>query len=75
MELFAEVLELCRKPAAKTRIMYKTGVSYPTSQSLIEQLLKLEMLKACVGTKKFETTEKGAGFLKKYSALQKLLET
>jgi len=44
IELLAEILEVYRKPAVKTKAMCKTNLSYPIMQKSIKQLLKLELL-------------------------------
>ena len=72
--MLAEILELCRKPTAKTRIMYKTNMSHPGVQKFIKQLQKLDLLKLDDGTVKYKTTEKGLEFIRRYSALQDLLK-
>jgi len=73
-EILAEVLELCRKPTTKTRIMYKINMSYSVMQKFIEHLQKLELLKLANDAKKYVTTEKGLEFVRKYDGLQDLLK-
>jgi len=72
-EIFAEILELCKQPTVKTRVIYKVNMSYTTSLRFLKYLQKSEMLKFDKNGKKFETTEKGFEYLKKYSELKKLL--
>ena len=74
IEIFAEILQLCKKPMAKTRILYKTNISYPALLSQLVQLQKMGMLTHTAETKKFATTDKGAEFPEKYSALKKHLD-
>ncbi len=74
VDIFAEILELCKQPTAKTRIMYKTYTSYASVSKFLNSLQKIEMLKFNDSGKKYETTEKGFAFLKKYSELQKIIE-
>ncbi len=75
LEVLADILELCRKPAAKTRIMYKTNLSYQVMQKSVNQLLKLDLLKFDSDAKKFQASPKGLEFLERYSALVALLNS
>jgi predicted transcriptional regulator len=72
--IISEILELCRKSAAKTKIMQKANMSFAQTQKLLEHLQKLELLELDEDNKKLKTTEKGFAFLKKHSELQKLLK-
>ena len=74
VDILAEILELCRKPTAKTRIMYKTNMSHPGAQKFIKQLQKLELLRFDGHAAKYVTTEKGLEFIKRYAALRGLLK-
>jgi predicted transcriptional regulator len=73
IELFAEILDLCKQPTAKTQVMYKTNLSYPNVVKLLEHLQELQMLKLDKNSKKYETTEKGRVYVKKYYELEKIL--
>jgi predicted transcriptional regulator len=74
VEIIAEILELCRKPTAKTQIMYKTNMPYRGVQKFIKRLEKLELLKLGEDDKKYVTTEKGLEFIGKYDELEQLLK-
>ena len=74
IEMIAEILSLCRKPTAKTRIMYKTNMSYAAIQKFLTQLQKFGLLRLEDEAKKYVTTEKGHDFIKKYAAIQELLK-
>ena len=65
---------LCRKPTAKTKIMYKTNMSYAAVQKLLKQLQKFGLLNLDDAAKKYEATEKGLEFTRRYSAIQDLLK-
>ena len=73
IEILAEILEVCRKPAVKTKVMYKTNLSYTIMQKSVRQLLKLELLEFDEMAKKYQASEKGLEFLKRYSAVVELL--
>jgi predicted transcriptional regulator len=73
-EILARILELCKKPTAKIRIIHKTNTFYLTGLMFISRLQKIGMLNLDHDSKKYETTEKGSEYLKNYSELQKLLK-
>jgi predicted transcriptional regulator len=75
IEIFAEILDLCKQPTAKTQVMYKTNMSYPKVVKLLEHLQELQMLKFDENTKKYETTENGRKYVKKYYELEKILRS
>ena len=72
-EILARILEQCKQPTAKTRIIHKTNTSYLTGLMFISHLQKIGMLNLDHDSKKYETTEKGSEYLKNYSELRKLL--
>ncbi len=75
LEMIAEILVLCRKPAAKTKIMYKTNMSYTAIQKFLRQLQKFGLLSLDADAKKYTATEKGLEFVKKYVEIQDLLKS
>ena len=70
-DLFAEILEQCRQPTARYRIMHKVRISYHRTLKLLAHLVKIELLKLGADDKRYEITEKGLAYLKRYSELQK----
>jgi predicted transcriptional regulator len=75
LQIFAEILELCRKPQVKTKVMYKANLSYNMLQDCLMQLHKWKLLEVHHSKKKYLTTEKGQEFLQKWTALQQLITT
>jgi predicted transcriptional regulator len=73
-EIFAQILKLCAKPTVKTRIMYKTNLSYNVLLEILKQLQTLELLTLDKAIKKYVTTGKGQEYLAKWSAVQELLK-
>lgn len=73
IEIFAEILDLCKQPTARTHVMYKTNMSYSNMLNSLEHLQKLQMLKFDKNSKKYETTEKGHEYVKKYYELERIL--
>jgi predicted transcriptional regulator len=53
--------------------MQKTNMSYPNTLKLLEHLQEIQMLKFDENNKKYETTEKGSEYVKKYYELEKIL--
>jgi predicted transcriptional regulator len=72
-EILSEILELCREPTAKTRITYKTNISYAALLKLLKQLQKFELLTIEKSSKKYATTDKGKEYISRWTALQELL--
>jgi len=75
MEILAEILEICGKPTAKSRIMHQTDMSNPDFHGAVEQLLRQRLLEFNDQVTKFTTTEKGLEFIRRIKALQELLKS
>jgi predicted transcriptional regulator len=75
LQIFAEILELCRKPQVKTQVMHKANLSYTLLQDYLMQLQKQKLLEVHQSKKKYLTTEKGREFLQKWTVLQQLITT
>ncbi len=73
LEIMAEILEMCKKPQPKTRVMHKTGVSYKTLQNYLSQLLSLEFLEVHHSRTTYLTTERVLGFLRQWNGLKEYL--
>jgi predicted transcriptional regulator len=73
-KMLAEVLELCRKPTAKTQIMHKTNMSYSGMQKFLRHLIEMELVRQEDDGTKYVTMEKGREFVKRYTGLQDLLK-
>ncbi len=73
LEIMAEILELCKKPQPKTRVMYKTDLSYKTLQNYLSQLLLLKFLEVHHSRTTYQTTERGLGFLRQWNGLKAYL--
>ena len=72
-QIFAEILELCRKPKVKTRIQYQTNLSYKLLQKCLAQLQMYKLLEEHHSQETYSTTEKGLDFLQKWTELEQLL--
>ncbi len=71
-EIIAEILEISKNGAKKTRIMYTCGLSYRFIQKYLDLLLETGLLR--IGNS-YHTTDKGIGFLRKYQTLELLMNT
>jgi predicted transcriptional regulator len=75
LQILAEILETCRKPQAKSRIMYKNNLSYNLLQDCLTELQKKKLIKVHHSKEEYSTTEKGQKFFQKWTELQQLLIT
>ncbi len=73
-DLLVEILEFCRIPARKTRIMYQANMSYTQLLASVERLQNCGLLRFDADTKNYSTTEKGLEFLQRYAAVLELLK-
>jgi predicted transcriptional regulator len=73
LQNFFEILDLCRKPQVKTRIMYRANLSYRSLQHYLTHLQKYELLERHHSEETYLTTEKGLKFLQRLAELQQLL--
>jgi predicted transcriptional regulator len=73
IEIMAEILNLCQKPQCKTRILYKTNLSYDMLLKYLEKLQALSMLEVHHSKTTYLTTEKGFRFLDAWMGLREHL--
>jgi len=71
-EIVAEILQVAKDGAKKTRIMRSCNLPYGLTGEFITYLLEADLLR--IGNS-FHTTEKGLRFLKAYQTLELLLNT
>lgn len=73
--IMAEMLEVAREGALKTRIMYGANLSFAQLNEYLSLLLNLNLLVA-VKTEKtiYKTTEKGLRYLQRYKEIRELLK-
>jgi predicted transcriptional regulator len=72
-EIMAEILGLCVEPQGKTRVMYRTNLSWSDARHYLSVLTSLGMLEVHHSCPKFVTTEKGIAFIKRWSLLEELM--
>jgi predicted transcriptional regulator len=72
-EIMAEILSFCKQPQNKTKVMYRTNLSWKMVQKYLSQLESLRLLKVHHSLAKYVTTRKGLKFVEKWKELKELL--
>ncbi|NPV63648.1 MAG: DNA-binding protein [Methanotrichaceae archaeon] len=73
-EIAEQILEICREPASKTRIVYQANLNFNTVMPHLDMLIMaglLEILDAQIVT--YKTTEKGIKALEHIKAFRDLI--
>lgn len=73
LEIMAEILILCKQPQTKTRVMYRTNLSWRMLQKYLSELQSPGLLEVHHSLTKYTTTQKGLNFVEKWRELVKLL--
>ncbi|MDH5636841.1 MAG: winged helix-turn-helix domain-containing protein, partial [Candidatus Bathyarchaeota archaeon] len=73
LEIMAEILILCKQPQTKTRVMYRTNLSWRMLQKYLSQLQSTGLLEVHHSLTKYTTTRKGLKFVEKWRELIELL--
>jgi len=73
LEIMARILSLCKEPQTKTRIMYGTNLSWRMLLKYLSLLQSIGLLEVHHSPTKYQITQKGLEFLKKWKELTKLL--
>jgi len=71
-EIIAEILQVAKNGAKKTRITYSCNLTYDMTGNFLTHLLRAGLLGE---GDSFHTTEKGLQFLQGYQTLELLLNT
>lgn len=74
-EIMADILNRCFEQSSKTRIMYRSNLSYEAANRYINTLTSLELLRRNRSSRKYQTTSKGEEFLMRWSGLNEFLIT
>ena len=74
-EITASILESANGGVTKTKIMYKSFLSYTQLKEYLSVLIENNLLEYLEGTQSYKTTEKGLNFLKMYNEIGELLKT
>ena len=71
-EIAASILESANGRATKTKIMYKSFLSYTQLKEYLSVLIENNLIEGLGGTQTYKTTEKGLNFLKTYNDIAEL---
>jgi predicted transcriptional regulator len=74
-EIVSMILETANGVTTKTKIMYKSMLSYNQLKEYLSILIRNNLLEYIEGTHQFKTTEKGLNFLKLHREMAELLHT
>jgi predicted transcriptional regulator len=74
-EIAGSILESANGGATKTKIMYKSFLSYAQLKEYLSVLIENNLIECLEGTQTYKTTEKGLNFLKMYNEIGELLQT
>jgi predicted transcriptional regulator len=73
LEIMTQILVLCKQPQTKTRVMYRTNLSWRMLQKYLSQLQSRGLLEVHHSLPKYATTQKGLKFVEKWRELVELL--
>ena len=73
LQIYSEILDFCRIPQSRYRIMQASYTSYNLTNGYLGKLEKLHLLEASEDERKYVIAEKGHEFLRKWSSMMELL--
>ena len=73
-EIAASILDAANGGATKTKIMYKSFLSYAQLKEYLSILIENNLIEGLEGTQIYKTTEKGLNFVKMYNEIGELLQ-
>ncbi len=73
LEIMAEILTLCKEPQIRTKVMYRTNLSWRMLMKYLSQMQSMRLLEVHHSPTRYATTQKGLEFLKKWRKLTELL--
>ena len=76
LSIIAKVLDVARRGAIKTQIMYKASLSFVQLNEYLSFILDVNLLKTVETAKKtiYKTTNKGLQYLQSYKEIEDLLK-
>ena len=74
-EIVGSILESSNGGATKTKIMYKSYLSYVQLKEYLSVLIENDLIENLGATQTYKTTDKGLNFLKMYNEIGELLRT
>lgn len=73
MQIMVEILRACEVPQNKTRIMYRTNLSWEMLQKYLSQMQAQGLLEVHHSQIRYATTEKGVKLIEKWGELTEFL--
>ena len=73
-EIVSNILEAANGGVTKTKIMYKSFLSYNQLREYLSVLIENNLLEYLEGTQTYKTTEKGLNLLKMHNEMAELLQ-
>jgi predicted transcriptional regulator len=71
MDISADILRLATSGAIKTRIVYGANLNFKIVEGYLSRLTGLGLLDNRDSQRRYQTTEKGISFIKRYEELSK----
>jgi len=71
LQILTEILNICREPQARTKVMHKTGLSLKRLQFCLKELMKQNMVDFHHRKRTYVTTEKGLRHMQVWKELPK----
>ena len=73
IEIFAEILEICKQPATKYKVLRKVYLLWCIGNNYISSMMSAGLLNNKSSVSSYLTTAKGHVFLEKWNELDRLL--
>jgi len=73
IEIMAEIIEFCRQPRSRTRIMYAMNLSFTAMRSYISALQSMSFIEVHHSKPGYQTTQRGMTFLRKWKEMNELM--
>ena len=70
MDIIAEILQIAKRGARKTRIVYGANINFKLLNKYLDQLGKAELITKNYENNTIKTTDKGEDYLKQYMDLK-----
>ena len=74
MEIYAEILEICKQPTTITRIRNNAYLCWQGVNNYLNNMMSFGFLSRIHSDSHYITTQKGSKFLKKLNELDKMLK-
>ena len=72
--IIVEIISLCRKPQAKTRLLQKSNLSWKLGNGYLDNMLSQGLLEIHHSPTKYATTQKGKKLLDRWKAVAETIQ-